>query len=459
MSSIEEGLVSLTQTFSEVDEVDAAEEITENNEVIQSTRQILDTHSEYNKKNMSVQALSTIRIYDNVWQRIPSLYQLSAINNRQIEVQLLWYKKHKDYFERISKRAEPFLYLITDEVEKRKIPGEIALLPIIESAFKTDAYSRQKAAGLWQFVPSTGRYFGLKQTWWYDGRLDVYMSTDASLTYLTQLNKYYKGDWLLALAAYNAGAGNVDKAIKRNRKQAKSTDYWSLDLPKETQRYIPKLLAIAKLIQNSEKYHLQLYPIDNKPHLELVDIQSQTDLAVLAKLSSMSIAELKIYNPAFKQWSTDPDGPHHLLLPINKVDQFNTQLAQINDSERIKTYRHKIRSGENLSLIAQRYKVSINSLKQVNHLKNSRIKAGKYLLIPSAHNIQKPIKVSSKQSISGKKKYTVKKGDSFWSISRHFKLSHKKLATMNGFSSGDTLSIGQVLIIENPVRKKIDETI
>jgi len=229
---IEEGYELLSQTFSEADEVDEVVKETETTPVMETTRSILKTHSDPDNNSELPKSMPAGNIiyevnYSNVWQRIPSLYQLSDINNKHIIKQRQWYSRHKDYFERISKRADPFLYLITEEIEKRKMPGEIALLPIVESAFKTNAYSRQKASGLWQFIPATGRYFGLKQTWWYDGRRDVYLSTDAALTYLTQLSKYYNGDWLLALAAYNAGAGNVDKAIKKNLKKGMAADYWS----------------------------------------------------------------------------------------------------------------------------------------------------------------------------------------------------------------------------------------
>ena len=196
--------------------------------------------------------------FDNIWDRLPRLFQFSDIDNKRIQAQKKLFIKHKRNIEKISKRAAPFLYLITDEVDKRGMPGEIALLPFIESAFKTKAYSRKKASGLWQFVPATGRHFGLKQTWWYDGRRDIHTSTHAALTYLKQLNKYYKGDWMLALAAYNAGAGNVNKAVRKNRKKGKPIDYWSLDLPRETRKYVPKLLALAKVIHNYKDYGISL---------------------------------------------------------------------------------------------------------------------------------------------------------------------------------------------------------
>ncbi|MCW8930225.1 MAG: LysM peptidoglycan-binding domain-containing protein [Gammaproteobacteria bacterium] len=394
--------------------------------------------------------------HNDVWLRLPELYQFSDINNKRIEQQMKWYLKHKKYLKDVSKRASPFLYFITEEVNKRNMPGEIALLPVIESSFRTDAYSSMKAAGLWQFVPATGKYFGLKQNWWYDGRRDVYHSTKAALTYLEQLHKYYKGDWLLALAAYNAGAGNVNKAIKKNLKKGKPVDYWSLPLPKETYKYIPKLIAISKIVQDQKKLGVNLTPIENTPRLMLVNTKSQIDLSIVAEMSNITLNEIRQYNPAFKQWATDPDGPHHLLIPIDKVELYEKQLAQLDDKDRVKWYRHKIRSGESLSVIARKYKISVSALKTSNHLKNSRIRAGKYLMVPLSSKISmvnQPVKAPSQTVPQNSPVYKVRKGDSFWKIARRFNMSHKQLASLNGLSSGDTLSIGQTLIIS-----KKDET-
>ncbi len=392
---------------------------------------------------------------DDVWLRLPELYQISDVHNKRIDIQKKWFLKHKKHLQDVSRRASPFLYFITEEVNKRKMPGEIALLPIIESSFRTNAYSRMKASGLWQFVPATGRSFGLKQNWWYDGRRDVYHSTVAALTYLQQLNKYYKGDWLLALAAYNAGARNINKAIKKNLKKGKPIDYWSLSLPKETYKYIPKLLAISQIVKNQQQLGVNLPPIKNSPHLMMVQTGSQIDLSVVAKMTNLSLKEIRTYNPGFKQWATDPDGPHHLFLPISQVEEFQKQLALLDEKDRVQWHRHKIRSGESLSVIAHKYKISVAVLKKSNHLKSSRIRAGKYLMVPSDSGQSIPViaktsspKVStSKISTANGRIYKVRSGDSFWKIAKKFGLSHKKLAAMNHLSSGDTLSIGQSLII------------
>ena len=437
----------------------------ENDPILKSTHDILQsapaiTQVSVNKQlDHYLEKNTKKNEYSDVWLRIPQLYQLSNIDNKRIQIQENWFLKHKKNIEDISERATPFLFFITEEIQKRNMPGEIALLPIIESSFKTNAYSHMKAAGLWQFVPATGRYFGLKQNWWYDGRRDVYHSTLAALTYLQQLNKYYKGDWLLALAAYNAGAGNIDKAIKKNRKKGKPVDYWSLALPKETFKYIPKLLAVSRIIQNHQELGISLSPIENSPRLMLVDTQSQIELSVVSKMADISLNEMRSYNPAFKQWATDPDGPHHLLIPIDKVERFEKQLALLDDKDRVQWYRHKIRSGESLSVIAHKYKISVSVLKTANRLKNNRIRAGKYLMVPTGNKdlvTHQPVVATISQDVlKNSQTYKVRKGDSFWKIARRFNMSHKKLASLNGLSSGDTLSIGQKLLIaKNKPAKK-----
>ena len=419
--------------------------------VLQSSPAQLSTHAQLKKyfdKEIGTQT------FDNVWTRLPYSFRISDIQNVRIDKHKNWYLRHKSYLARVSERAEPYLYYIAEEVEKRNLPGEIALLPIIESAFKPHAKSRMKAAGLWQFVPATGRHFGLKQNWWYDARRDIHLSTHAALTYLQQLNKYYNGDWLLALAAYNAGAGNVNKAVRKNRKKGKPIDFWSLDLPRETKNYVPKLIAVAQLIKQPEQYELSLHPIDNSPRLMLVDVKSQIDLSLVAKLSGISIKEIKRYNPAIKRWATDPEGPHHLLMPVNMIERFEQKLAQVDDKERIQIYRHKIRSGESLSVIARKYGLSIPALKKANQLKNSRIRAGRYLMIPLPKNTDiATLTNNTRKEEKPQKKlqgqvYTVRAGDSFWKIARRFNTSHRKLADLNGLSPGDTLSIGQQLLIK-----------
>ena len=193
--------------------------------------------------------------HDDLWQRIIASYGLNHdIDNKRVQAQLNWYKKHQGYMDRIASRGERYMFYIAEQIDVRGIPGELALLPIVESAFDPFAYSHGRASGVWQFIPSTGRDFGLHQDWWQDGRRDIRASTQAALSYLEALQREFKGDWLLALAAYNTGAGNVRKAIRKNKKKGLPTDFWSLKLPRETRDYVPKLIALSQLIKYPENH-------------------------------------------------------------------------------------------------------------------------------------------------------------------------------------------------------------
>ncbi len=383
-----------------------------------------------------VEPISTF--HASVWDRLFSLYALPNIDNERVDYEIQRYLKHPEYLTKIQRRAEPYLYFILNEVESKQIPGELALLPIVESAFLPHALSRSKAAGLWQFMPATGRFFGLKQNWWYDGRRDIYTSTQAATDYLKQLSKTFDDDWFLALAAYNAGKGNIRKAIRKNRNQGLQADYWSLPLRKETKTYVPRLLAIAKILANADSYNIPLLEIPNTPYFSIVDIHSQIDLSIAAEMANTPLNDFFILNPAFKRGSTDPDGPFHLLVHTDKADAFKTKLASTLKKDRMKWLRHKIKAGENLGLIANKYNTTVNALLKGNHLANSNIRAGKYILIPSS---------LTKDANNMHKLYTVKKGDTFWDIARQFDVRSKDIAHWNNISLNKVLRPGQKLII------------
>ncbi|MDH5591563.1 MAG: transglycosylase SLT domain-containing protein, partial [Gammaproteobacteria bacterium] len=251
----------------------------------------------------------------DLWQRIRDGFAISQPNlHADTQRQLQWFVNHPDYINRVVERARPYLHYIVDEIERRDMPLEIALLPVVESGFQPFAYSHGRAAGIWQFIPGTGRLYGLKQNWWYDGRRDIIESTRAALDYLQKLHNDFD-DWQLALAAYNCGEGTVGRAIRRNKKAGKGIDFWSLDLPKETSAYVPKLMAVSELIKHPEKYELTLSSIDNSPFLTVVDVGGQIDLALAAKLAEISVDEMYQLNPGFNHWATTPDGPHRLVIP------------------------------------------------------------------------------------------------------------------------------------------------
>lgn len=271
---------------------------------------------------------------DDVWQRIRSNLNLTIPKNSRVASQRDWFVKHPTYLTRVAKRAEPFLFYIVEELEANNMPIEIALLPIVESAFDPFAYSHGRASGMWQFVPGTGKRFGMKQNWWYDGRRDVVASTQGAIEYLKYLNEFFDGDWMLALAAYNSGEGRVRRAVRKNQKKNLPTDFWSLDLPKETRAYVPKLLALADIVKRSDELKIKLHEIENSSVLTQVNIGSQLDLAKAAQLAELSLTELQRLNPGFNRWATDPDGPHYLLLPSHKVAVFEEGLAKLSKKDR-----------------------------------------------------------------------------------------------------------------------------
>jgi membrane-bound lytic murein transglycosylase D len=394
----------------------------------------------------------------SIWPRIRAGFQISSdINQQSLQDELNWFAKHPEYIERVMQRADPFLYYILEEAEKRNLPTELVLLPIVESAYQPFAYSHGRAAGIWQFIPSTGRLYGLKQNWWYDGRRDIYASTQAALNYLENLNKLFKGDWMLALAAYNSGSGTVQRAVKRNKKLKRPTDFWHLELPKETRAYVPKLLALKEVIANPEQYSVSLRCIPDAPGFKQVKTSAQIDLALAAELAEIDLETLYNYNPAFNRWATDPDGPHSLLLPANSAEIFEENYLSLPADKHLRWSRHKVKSGETLSHIALKYNTSVKHLRSVNDIRGNNIRQGKYLLIPLSSKDKSSYALSSAQRLkatqskkrgNGKRiTHIVQNGESFWEISRKYKVNMHSLAKWNGMAIRDPLKKGQKLVV------------
>jgi membrane-bound lytic murein transglycosylase D len=394
----------------------------------------------------------------SIWPRVREGFEIDThLDHPWVQTQLDWYSRHPEYLFRTMTRAEPFLHYILEEAEKRDLPTELVLLPIVESAYQPFAYSHGRAAGIWQFIPSTGRLYGLEQTWWYDGRRDIYASTQAALSYLQNLNKLFDGDWTLALAAYNSGSGTVQRAIRKNKKAGKPTDFWHLTLPKETRAYVPKLMALKELIENSELYDISLRCIPDAPGFIPVDTDSQIDLALAAELAELDVDTLYEYNPAFNRWATSPDGPHRLLLPYENAEIFKANLAKIPDDQRVQWKRHKIKNGETLSHIAVKYNTTVKELRKINSISDNNIRAGQHLLIPVASRGQSTYTLSSSQRLkaiqsNGKKNKTrvnhyVQSGESFWTISRKYNVNMHSLAKWNGMAIRDPLGQGQKLVV------------
>jgi membrane-bound lytic murein transglycosylase D len=398
---------------------------------------------------------------NDVWQRIRKQLTFDVPENNRVLAQRNWYVKHPNYLTRVAKRAEPFLFYIVEELEKNNVPIELALLPVVESAFDPFAYSHGRASGMWQFVPGTGTRFGMKQNWWYDGRRDVIASTEGAIKYMKYLHKFFDGDWLLALAAYNSGEGRVQRAVKKNKKKGKKTDFWSLDLPKETKAYVPKLLALADIIKRPEHFNLSIHEIANEEVISQVDIKSQIDLAKAANLADLSLTELQRLNPGYNRWSTDPKGPHRLVLPKHKVKHFEQGLAKLTKEDRLAWQRYKIKNGDNLGAISKKFHTSIPLIRQVNGIEGNQIRAGKHLLIPVAAKSLDSYILSQDQRIAKKQArpqkgikvtHTVVSGDNLWDIGQQYKVKGSNIAKWNGFAPRDTLKLGQKLVIwQKPV--------
>lgn len=393
--------------------------------------------------------------FADMLDRLRAGFQLEDVDQKAIDQQLSWYVNHPQYLERVFGRGERYLYHIVTQLEERDMPLELALLPIVESAFEPFGYSRARASGLWQFIPGTGKRFGLKQNWWYDGRRDVIESTRAALDYLQFLNEEFNGDWLLAVAAYNSGEVNVHRAVKRNLALNKPTDFWHLKLPRETRAYVPKLLAMSRLVRDPEVLGLEFWPIPNEPYFARVETGGQIDLKMAADLAGITAEEITLLNPAFNRWATDPDGPHELLVPVDASELLRESLSQVPSEQRVRLERHHVESGDTLSTIARRYGVSVAVIKEINGLSSTRLRAGQDLLVPANGSALHPKVAQAAARVDGRGTpvnrgssfHVVRRGESLWTIARAYGVSVNKLANLNGMQPGDLLPAGRKLTL------------
>ncbi|MBO4970483.1 MAG: transglycosylase SLT domain-containing protein, partial [Pseudomonas sp.] len=394
-----------------------------------------------------------------VWERMRQGFKLQDGQNvnPRIEQQRLWFASNPSFLENAGERGSLYIHYIVERLEERNMPLELALLPAIESAYNPMAYSHANAVGLWQFIPSTGRYFNLRQTRAYDGRRDITASTLAALNYLNRLHDMFNGDWLLALAAYNAGEGTVSRAIERNEKLGLPTDYWNLPLPQETKDYVPKLLALSQVVLAPEAYGINLNPIANEPYFEMVEIKQSMDLSRVAALAEIDEDEMFQLNPAYKQRATT-DGPQHLLVPTAKAQLLTASLSNLSSDQLVSlrpnkpvfdkvastsparlNRKYRVKSGDNLTLIAKANKVNVKDLQHWNKLSGNNLKAGQVLVM---QDTRKP---------SGKKptQYKVQKGDSLYMVAKRFNVEMQHLKRWNP-NSAKALKPGQMLTVSKP---------
>jgi membrane-bound lytic murein transglycosylase D len=393
--------------------------------------------------------------YADLFDRIRAGFKLDDHPEQSgIDQELDWFASNPDYLQRAFGRSELYLYHIVTQLEARGMPLEIALLPIVESAFEPYAYSRARASGLWQFIPDTGSRFRLKQDWWYDGRRDIVESTRAALDYLQALHDEFNGDWLLAIAAYNCGEMGVEHALDINRSAGKPIDFWSLKLPTETRAYVPKLLALKRLVSDPETYGLLFSPIPNQPYFARVDTHGQINLKLAAEIAGVTDEELYELNPAFHRWATDPSGPHFLLLPVDGAQVFTENLTQLTEDQRMGLAHYTVHKGDSVLSVAHHFGTSVTVIRDLNGLPEGRLTVGTDLRVPSAEAMQLPAKVMLADArVDGKVRenrrerrvriQVVHAGESLWTIARRNHVSVSTLASINGMHPGDPLRAGQ----------------
>ncbi|KTC93791.1 MULTISPECIES: LysM peptidoglycan-binding domain-containing protein [Legionella] len=392
----------------------------------------------------------------NVWDVLRSQFSLNhEVSQPDVQTQLRWLVSHPNYLQKLA-QAEPYIYHIVTEVRKRGLPGELALLPMIESAYNPFAYSGVGAAGLWQLMPRTGNDWGLKQDWWFDARRSIRPSTNAALNYLTHLWKYFNGNWILAIAAYDSGEGTVARAIKSSGQTARTIHFWSLPVPNETRAYVPRLLALAEIIKYPQRYRITLPDIPHAPYFEEVNIGSQIDLNHAAKLAGMSYKDLIKLNPGFNRWATAPYEPFKLLIPTDKVAHFNRNLATVPTEKRVSWTRHQVHIGDTLGSIAQRYFTTVKLIQELNQLKTDKLKIGQYVLIPSSKNtavaaVRKPAPtIEADKPVTSqtyKVIHIVQPGDSYQTLEQKYNVTTANIQSWNHINQPAALKSGSQLII------------
>lgn len=394
----------------------------------------------------------------DLWDHMRNGFQMDVdTDNDRIAVQRNWYLQHPDYLNRMALRSTRYLHYTVTEAEKRGLPTELALLPVIESAYDPFAYSHASAAGMWQFIPGTARIMGVKQNWWFDGRRDVLESTRAAYDFLSMLYEKF-GDWQLALAAYNAGPGAVQRAVDRNVAAGLPTDFWSLRLPAETRAYVPRFIAIVQLIKSPESFGASLRPVVDQPFFRVINTTGQVDMTAAAQIAGISLKELYQLNPGFNRWATDPDGPHRLLVPASLPQDFEAQIAALPVPERVTVESYKVKKGDTLYRVARQFGVTPAELKKLNNLKSDSVPVGRTLTVTRARISPEFVALNAEMhldrstvSAGGKvsrSSYKVRRGDTLSSVARRHGVSVKDLARWNGISSKSRVHAGQRLTLQ-----------
>jgi len=374
---------------------------------------------------------------NNLWGKVAAGFRLNhQVNNPKVRYYIRIDQRYPTKIYQAMQRSAPFLYMIVEQIEKRNLPTELALLPIVESWYDPKAVSHVGATGIWQLMPAAAKRFNVPETtWWTNGRMSVYPSTFAALNYLKILHRYFSGDWFLAIAAYNAGEGRVQNALNRNARQGLPTDFWHLPLPSQTKNYVPQLLALAAIVSNPQAYQFKLPFIANRPMIGRVKMHQQIDLNLAASLAQISIGTLYQLNPQFKRRATPPSSTYYMVLPLNKIQTFTQALTHFPKHNWVDWNRYQVKKGDTLISIARYTGIPVSELKMINELRNSRIYPGQWLLYP--------INATTRRY----RHYTVQRGDTLYRIAQRHNVSTQVLMAWNGLNSRSVIYPGQQLTI------------
>lgn len=364
-----------------------------------------------------------------------------------------YFLRNRAYIFQLSKNASPYLYYIYSQAKKYHMPAELALLPMIESNYKPFTVSRVGAVGLWQLMPGTAAGYGVPMNWWFDGRRDIVTSTKMALGYLSYLHHALNNNWLLAIAAYNAGEGTILNAIRYNQAHNRPTNFWSLPLPRQTQRYVPRLLALAYVINHAHYYHVPLAYIPNSPKFREVTISKQMNLSTIAMLAHTSIKTIRTYNPGFRRFATPPNQAFDIKVPINNLITFKHNLMHRKHNDPGWEHYH-VKAGDTLSRIAERFHTSVKAIKSVNHLHSTRLQIHQPLMIPKESRTAKTHLLSHLNSITedhlpGPRRivHVVKNKESLWSLAKKYAVKVTQIRFWNNLKPRHTLSPGEKLVL------------
>lgn len=378
--------------------------------------------------------------YKLIWQNIDTKLALTQYyNHPHVISHKQKYLSKPSYLNTVTKRSEPFIYYIFEEINKRNLPAELAVLPIVESAYVPIARSRAKATGLWQFMSFTAKEYGLERKWGYDGRHDISASTNAALDYLEELNQKFDGDWLLTLAAYNAGPHRVNRAMRALDANQGEKQYWDLHLPRETREYVPKILALGAIIHEEKLNNSLLHPIANKPYLDKIIVEKSVSFAKIIEHSDINSTKMQILNPALRNHHFPIPEGYSLLVPKDDVELIASTIETLPTVENFVSGKHFIKHGDSLSRIAVQYETTVTALREINNIKGHKIIAGHTLIIPANETSNK---------ISPPSVYIVTAGDSFWKIANQNNTTVERLVKINGRNPSKPLRPGEKILID-----------